>query len=298
MSAGTHGISEGLATPHHGDQGLVGAAGVGAASSVVQAYLPLTSGMHGNSEGLAPPRQSVLGVPRLCVQGVVGAAGVRAPCPVVHTALPRTLGKRGKAPDVRPMNIPIASPWGFGAFLSIDDVPMEYLAGAWDEADGKRMGYAIGDCRGQAAGEALALLGCPRAWAEHWQWRQAVLMVKSDSKSTLGALKKERSRSPMINATERELALDPAVRKLPETRRLEAIVRACIENVIDTDIGTTKLTELLGNGAAADDDSPEGQWLGGYFYLPVLSAGLRRRLPAGVEHRWCTVLSGLDSGHC
>jgi hypothetical protein len=36
-------------------------------------------------------------------------------------------------------------------------------------------------------------------------------------------------------------------------------------NVIDTDTCTNVLTDLLGNGAAADDDSPEGRgWaLGG-----------------------------------
>eukprot|EP00972_Heterocapsa_arctica_P046271 6826428-Heterocapsa_arctica.AAC.1 len=104
-----------------------------------------------------------------------------------------------------------ASPWGFGAFLTIDGIPTEYLAGAWDEADCERLGLSIGDCRGQAVWEALALLVCLRAWAEHWQLRQAVIRVKSDSKAALGALEKERSRSPMINAIARELALDRAM---------------------------------------------------------------------------------------
>eukprot|EP00972_Heterocapsa_arctica_P018543 2740219-Heterocapsa_arctica.AAC.1 len=52
-----------------------------------------------------------------------------------------------------------------------------------------------------------------------------------------------------------------AVRRLPGARRAGAAVRACIENFIDTDISASKLTDLLGSGAAADGNSPEGQWL-------------------------------------
>eukprot|EP00972_Heterocapsa_arctica_P068789 10166076-Heterocapsa_arctica.AAC.1 len=53
-----------------------------------------------------------------------------------------------------------------------------------------------------------------------------------------------------------------AVRKLPAARRVGAVVRACVENFIDTDISAGKLTDLLGSSTAADGNSPDGRWLG------------------------------------
>ena len=43
-----------------------------------------------------------------------------------------------------------ASPWGGGAFLSVDGVPLEYWHDAWTEEDCKKFGVDIGSCKGQA----------------------------------------------------------------------------------------------------------------------------------------------------
>ena len=104
-----------------------------------------------------------------------------------------------------------ASPWGCGAFLSFDGDAMEYLHDVWTEQDVRRFGVQIGDCRGQAIWEALALLIALRVWARFWQDRSSAMMVKSDSKAALGAFEKERSKSPHINAIAREISLDIAL---------------------------------------------------------------------------------------
>ena len=41
-----------------------------------------------------------------------------------------------------------ASPWGYGAFLTWDSSPIEYLAGGWTEGDLNRFDLKIGDARG------------------------------------------------------------------------------------------------------------------------------------------------------
>ena len=104
-----------------------------------------------------------------------------------------------------------ASPWGFGAFLMVDEVPCEWIAGAWDDNDCKKFNLKIGDAAGQAIWEALALLIALRAWAKFWKNTRLGIKVKSDSKAALGALEKERSRTPGINAIARELAIDRAL---------------------------------------------------------------------------------------
>jgi hypothetical protein len=93
-----------------------------------------------------------------------------------------------------------------------------------------------------------------------------------------------------------------AVRTLPETRRVGAMVRAGIENFIDPDASTTKLTDLLGNGAAADDDSPERAvaghsadgaeevargrpWVGPERQTGRIIRVLGRGAGAGIQHR-------------
>ena len=51
-----------------------------------------------------------------------------------------------------------ASPWGYGAFLTWDSAPVEYLAGGWTEDDLSRFSLTLGDARGQAVlGSSLGL---------------------------------------------------------------------------------------------------------------------------------------------
>ena len=104
-----------------------------------------------------------------------------------------------------------ASPWGCGAFISFDGHAIEFLHDEWDQADAEKFGIEIGDCRGQAIWEALALLISLRVWELFWWDRAFAMMVKSDSKAALGAFEKERSKSPHINAIAREIAFDLAL---------------------------------------------------------------------------------------
>ena len=104
-----------------------------------------------------------------------------------------------------------ASPWGGGAFLSVDGVPREYWYDAWTELDCKRFGVDIGCCKGQAIWEALALLISIRIWTRWWWDREFAIVAKSDSKAALGAFEKARSKSPHINAIAREFAYDVAL---------------------------------------------------------------------------------------
>ena len=104
-----------------------------------------------------------------------------------------------------------ASPWGCGAFITFDGVAQEYLSDAWDQGDSNRFGLDIGDCRGQAVWESLALLVALRTWERYWRDCAFAMVVKSDSTAALPAFEKERSKSPIINAIAREMAFDLAL---------------------------------------------------------------------------------------
>ena len=104
-----------------------------------------------------------------------------------------------------------ASPWGYGAFITYDGEPFEILYGAWTVDDCKKFNLSIGDCAGQAVWEALALLVSMRVWWRCWAGQLTCITAKSDSKAALGALEKERSKSPSINLIAREVALDRAM---------------------------------------------------------------------------------------
>eukprot|EP00972_Heterocapsa_arctica_P037718 5551248-Heterocapsa_arctica.AAC.1 len=51
-----------------------------------------------------------------------------------------------------------ASPWGIGAYLEINGVIVEYLAGTISQAEAELLGHVRGGCAGQQAYEALAAL--------------------------------------------------------------------------------------------------------------------------------------------
>lgn len=103
------------------------------------------------------------------------------------------------------------SPWEYGAFLTWDSSPIEYLAGGWTEGGLNRFDLKLGDARGQTVWEALAILIELRCWWVYWKDQLVVIRAKSDSKAALGALEKQRSSAPSVNAVARELALDRAL---------------------------------------------------------------------------------------
>ena len=81
-----------------------------------------------------------------------------------------------------------ASPSGYSAFFTLDSVLTEYLAGAWTESDLNYFGLKLGDCRGQAVWEALAILIAVRCWWGYWWGQLVVTRVRPDSKAAFGAL--------------------------------------------------------------------------------------------------------------
>ena len=87
----------------------------------------------------------------------------------------------------------------------------EYFFDAWGALDFERFGLEVGDCRGQAVWEALAMLVAMRAWSRFWKDKLLAMVIKSDSKAALGAFEKERSRSASINAIAREVSFDLAL---------------------------------------------------------------------------------------
>jgi hypothetical protein len=103
-----------------------------------------------------------------------------------------------------------ASPWGYGAWLSVQGVPHQWLAGAWTKDDCKRMKLEIGSCKGQAVWEALVILIACRVWLPDWSAEWITVVGRSDSKAALSACGKLKSKSPNINLIARELALDSA----------------------------------------------------------------------------------------
>ena len=101
-----------------------------------------------------------------------------------------------------------ASPWGLGAILTVNDVPVSWLADAITDLDLDILGKARGDCRGQAVFEALCIAVSLRTWAAVWRDENSILVTRSDAIAALGALNKTSSSDPTMNRVAREVALD------------------------------------------------------------------------------------------
>ena len=103
-----------------------------------------------------------------------------------------------------------ASPWGIGAVLIIDDLPVQRMEDTFTEMDHLVMGTVEGSPDGQAAFEALAILVAARIWLPMWADRPMSVILQSDSIAALGSTAKAGSSVPHLNAVMRELSLDLA----------------------------------------------------------------------------------------
>ena len=104
-----------------------------------------------------------------------------------------------------------ASPWGLGALLTAgDEEILSWFGAPLQDSDLQALGVATGDCRGQAALEALCLLVALRTWAPRWRHEAVVIMARSDAMAALGALNRTSSSNPVMNQVVREAALDMA----------------------------------------------------------------------------------------
>jgi hypothetical protein len=103
-----------------------------------------------------------------------------------------------------------ASPWGFGGVLFWCGKPWSYFAEPISTEDVARFGIIIGSSSFQALLETMAVLIGVRAWLPLWKDERLAVRVRSDSSAALGAMRRERSSNPNVNAVVRELALDLA----------------------------------------------------------------------------------------
>ena len=104
-----------------------------------------------------------------------------------------------------------ASPWGLGGYVTVDRQVKEFYQSELDENDFANFGHAKGDCRGQQAWEALAMLVALRLWADTWLTGRVRLRVRGDSVAMLTVvmhMKAVSDSSAMLVA--REVALDVA----------------------------------------------------------------------------------------
>ena len=114
-------------------------------------------------------------------------------------ALERVLDWRVALAEVSLIVTCDASPWGLGAILSdADGNPLEWLACPVSPLDCQILGVTVGDCRGQAVLEALALLVALRTWAPRWCKQRVRAHVRSDSTAALGAVQKLASPTPNV----------------------------------------------------------------------------------------------------
>ena len=101
-----------------------------------------------------------------------------------------------------------ASPWGFGAVLIIDDVPVEYYSEQLSKDDLETFQLSTADPAGQQIWEALAVLVSMRMWSLHWRRSKAVLEVRSDNVTALTLLTKMSATGAGLTLIAREMALD------------------------------------------------------------------------------------------
>ena len=94
--------------------------------------------------------------------------------------------------------------------MSIDGLIKRWFGIPLEDEDLQMLGFARGDCRGQALAEALCLAVAVREWAEDWQDERTVLLARSDAVAALGAINKLTSPTPAMNTIVREIALDLA----------------------------------------------------------------------------------------
>ena len=70
-----------------------------------------------------------------------------------------------------------ASPWGIGAVLYRDGVPLFYFISALTKYDEQRFRYKIGDHKGQQTWESLSVLVALKTWQDQYMGRRFSLTL-------------------------------------------------------------------------------------------------------------------------
>jgi hypothetical protein len=101
-----------------------------------------------------------------------------------------------------------ASPWGMGAFLTVDGRVTEHFAIPISEQDEAILQAKAGGCEGQQLWECLSGLIAMRLWAPYWRQRRVHLYLRGDNISSLVVFSTLKTHSGQLAIIAREFALD------------------------------------------------------------------------------------------
>ena len=111
-----------------------------------------------------------------------------------------------------------ASPWGMGAWLTINGNVVSWFAVDISYIDQWMLGREAGSHEGQQAFEALCLLIAMRSWKRHFLTVRAKLSLRSDNMGALAVMQALKGAGDSLNLVAREVALDLAeCTYLPQT---------------------------------------------------------------------------------
>lgn len=103
-----------------------------------------------------------------------------------------------------------ASPWGLGAFVSIDGDIKQWFAIELEDADFDKFGFKKGDAAGQQTWECLAALVAMRLWQTLWRHERSAVQIRGDNMTLLTMITELRGSGAGTNKLAREFALDVA----------------------------------------------------------------------------------------
>ena len=101
-----------------------------------------------------------------------------------------------------------ASPYGMGAFLTIDGSVVEYFAVPISSDDEQILDAKSGGCEAQQLWECLSGLIAMRLWSQHWMTARVRLYLRGDNVSSLVLFSSLKTQSKQLSTIAREFALD------------------------------------------------------------------------------------------
>ena len=101
-----------------------------------------------------------------------------------------------------------ASPYGMGAFVTVDGVVLEFFAIPIGDDDQAILGTKSGISDGQQVWECLGGLIAMRTWSRLWKKHRAQLCLKGDNISALVLFSQLKTHSKQLGMIAKEFALD------------------------------------------------------------------------------------------
>ena len=97
---------------------------------------------------------------------------------------------------------------GFGGFITMNNVPVEYTFGRFTQMDSDTLGITNEQSRAQQGFEALALLIMMRLWLWHLTQKRVSIRVRGDNLGALSLLCRMQPKSASLQLVAREIALE------------------------------------------------------------------------------------------